>query len=59
MDTEQDLLGVPELARILNTTESAIRTRLARGIGVPERYKESNKVVWLRKDVEKYLEDMV
>jgi hypothetical protein len=59
MDTEQDLLGVPELAKILNTTESAVRTRLARGVGVPKRYEESTKVLWLRSDVDKYLEDMV
>lgn len=59
MDTEQDLIGVPELARILNTTESAVRTRLARGIGTPPRYKESSKVCWLRKDVDKYLEDLI
>jgi hypothetical protein len=59
MDTTQDdLLGVPELARILNTTESAIRTRLARGTGVPERYADSSKVLWLRSDVDKYLHNL-
>lgn len=58
MDSEKDLLGVPELAQILKTTESAIRTRLARGTGVPKRYAESSRVLWLRSDVDKFLEDM-
>ena len=57
--TENDLLGVPELARLLNTTESAVRTRLARGTGVPKRYEESSKVLWLRSDVDKYLENLL
>ena len=58
MDTNTDLLGVPELAKILGTTESAIRTRLARGTGVPPRYGETSRVMWLRKDVEAFLEEM-
>lgn len=58
MDTKKDLLGVPELAKILRTTEAAIRTRLARGTGVPKRYEDSTKVVWLRSDVDKYLQGL-
>jgi hypothetical protein len=59
MDRDKDLVFVPELAKLLGTTESAIRTRLARGVGVPPRYKESTKVCWERRAVEKYIEDLI
>ena len=59
MDRHKDLVYVPELAKLLSTTESAIRTRLARGVGVPTRYKESNKACWERGVVDKYIEDLV
>lgn len=55
MALQQDLVYVPELARLLNTTESAIRTRLVRGTGVPPRYDNSSRVCWLRDDVTKFL----
>ena len=61
MDSKNDvnLIYVPELARLLNTTECAIRTRIARGSGVPARYKNSSRVCWLREDVYQFLRSKV
>lgn len=52
-----DLVYVPELANLLATTESAIRTRLTRGIGVPPRYTDSTRVCWRRKDVFNFIKN--
>ena len=57
MDRNKDLVYVPELAKLLGTTECAVRTRLARGNGVPPRYKNSTKVCWLITDVDKFIAD--
>ncbi len=60
MDIEQDrLVFVPELAKILNTTDAAIRTRVARDMSIPPRYSESRKLCWRMKDVEKFLLDQI
>ena len=59
MDRNKDLVYVPELAKLLGTTESAIRTRLARGIGIPPRYKNSSRVCWLISDVDKFLGEQI
>lgn len=53
-----EVLHIPELARLLDTTESAIRTHIARRTdAVPPWFYRGRRICWRRSTVDKWLED--
>jgi predicted DNA-binding transcriptional regulator AlpA len=57
---EQQLYYVPDLARLLGTTEAAIRNHVQRRAfnAIPQFAKRGRRVVWRKKDVEKWMEEL-
>lgn len=56
MNQQSDILYVPDLARKLGRTESAIRTAVNRGANwLPPSFPMGRRLAWRRVDVESFL----
>lgn len=58
MDQEQQILYVPDLARMLGMTEASVRGHFYRRSGaIPKGFKLGTKLAWRRATVLQFLED--
>jgi len=50
-----DILYISDLAKLLGTTEAAIRSKLQRKADLPDHYKLGSRVIWLKEDYDAWL----
>ena len=51
-----DLLYIPDMAKLLGTTEAAIRSRIQRNADIPPHAKLGSRIIWTQPMYDKWLQ---